>query len=137
MTGPIQSTQTANGFNLDMGFELLDWEPGRTRTRVLITPRQLNSQGIVHGGVYCAFLDFTAGACGVCPDEAETPDTCMTLSLTTNFLASAREGELFGTARRTGGGHKLFYAEALIEDAEGRAIASAMGTFKYGPRTGG
>jgi acyl-coenzyme A thioesterase PaaI-like protein len=61
----------------------------------------------------------------------------MTLSLTTNFLASAREGELFGTARRTGGGHKLFYAEALIEDAEGRAIASAMGTFKYGPRTGG
>lgn len=135
MTEAIPSTQTMHGFNLDMGFDLIEWSPGHARTRVALSPRHLNSQGIVHGGVYCAFLDFTAGLCGVCPEEEETPDTCMTLSLTTNFLASAKGGLLYGTSRRTGGGRKLFYAEARIEDADGRAIATAMGTFKYGRKT--
>ncbi|CUH81117.1 PaaI family thioesterase [Tropicibacter naphthalenivorans] len=127
----LDAQQTATGFNLAQGFEATEWTPGQARGRVTIRPEHLNSQGIVHGGVYCAFLDFASGLCGTCPDETDTPDRCMTLSLTTNFLAPATGGTLTVTAQRTGGGRSIYYAEARITDETGRTLATSLGTFKY------
>lgn len=134
MTDPkpaMAVAQTASGFNPHMGFELVDWTPGYARTRVTIADMHLNSQGIVHGGVYCSLLDFASGVCGVHPDEKGAAETCMTLSLTTNFVAGVAGGTLYCTARKVGGGYSIFFVEATIEDAEGRTLATSMGTFKY------
>jgi acyl-coenzyme A thioesterase PaaI-like protein len=55
----------------------------------------------------------------------------MTLSLTTNFIASVKAGRLYTEGRRTGGGKSVFFAEGEVRDAEDRLIATATGTFKY------
>ena len=124
-------TQTMTGFNRMMDFRLVGWEPDLSKTFTAITPDMLNSQGIVHGGVYCAFLDFTCGMAGVYHAEGEEPRTCMTLSLTTNFVASTGTGALHGTGRRIGGGRSIFYVESEIRDDDNRLLATSLGTFKY------
>lgn len=124
-------TQVMSGFNREMGFRLVDWSAECARTEVAIQPQHLNSQGIVHGGLYCAFLDFNCGIAGNYHDEDEPAKSCITLSLTTNFVSSARGGKLLGIGRKIGGGRKIFYAEAEIRDEAGTPLATAMGTFKY------
>ncbi len=131
MAEPIKNAISSHGFNADMGFELIEWRPGFARAQVRVREGFLNTQGIVQGGIYCSFLDFTSGCCGVFPEAPDTPETCMTLSLSTSFLSPARSGTLYCTARRTGGGRSIFFAEAQVEDEAGTAIASSSGTFKY------
>lgn len=131
MPDPIPNAINTHGFNAEMGFELIEWSPGFARARVAIRPGMLNTQGIVQGGVYCSFLDFTSGCCGVFPETDDTPETCMTLTLATSFLSSARAGILYCSARRTGGGRKIFFAEAMIEDEQGTPVASSSGSFKF------
>ena len=128
---PELPAQLGTGFNAAQGFTLVEWSPGHARTRVRLRPDHMNSQGMVHGGFYCAFMDFSCGILGVHPDDNPPAPSCMTLSLTTNFLAAAKDGTLHCTARRTGGGYTIYYAEAQITDDAGRPLATAIGTFKY------
>lgn len=127
----IAIQQAETGFNQAQGFEVVEWSPGRALTRLSARPDQLNSQGILHGGVYCAFMDFSCGLVALHPDDPLRAPSCMTLSLSTNFLAPAHSGTVYCTARRTGGGHSIFYAEARMQDADGRPLATAIGSFKY------
>lgn len=131
MADAIPNAINTHGFNAEMGFELIEWSPGFARARMAVRPGMLNTQGIVQGGVYCSFLDFTSGCCGVYPETEDGPEICMTLTLATSFIASAREGMLYCSARRTGGGRRIFFAEAMIEDAADTPIASSSGSFKF------
>lgn len=124
-------TQQTKGFNALLGGHLVDWGPDLSRTRLELRPELLNSQDIVHGGVYCAFLDFTCGMSGLYYPEGGTQLFCVTLSLTNNFIGAIRGGTLHGTGRRVGGGRNIFYAEGQIHDDDGNLAATAMGTFKY------
>lgn len=123
--------QQMTGFNHLLGGRLVEWAPDLARTRLELRPELLNSQQIVHGGVYCAFLDFTCGMAGLFSPEGEARKTCVTLSLTTNFVSAVRSGALHGTGRRIGGGRSIFYAQAELHDDNGTLAATAMGTFKY------
>ncbi|MBA84263.1 MAG: phenylacetic acid degradation protein [Rhodobacteraceae bacterium] len=125
------AVQQMSGFNRLLGGHLVDWAPDLARTELTLRPELMNSQGIVHGGVYCSFLDFTCGMAGLYFDEGETRKTCVTLSLTTNFVSAVAEGVLHGSGRRTGGGRSIFYAQAELRDDAGNLAATAMGTFKY------
>lgn len=123
--------QQMTGFNHLLGGRLVEWGPDIARTRLELRDELLNSQQIVHGGVYCAFLDFTCGMAGLYYPEGETRKTCVTLSLTTNFVGAVKGGALHGIGRRIGGGRSIFYAEAELRDDNGNLAATAMGTFKY------
>ena len=56
----------------------------------------------------------------------------LTLSLTTQFLASATLDDqyLVAEARRTGGGRSVFFADGAVRASSGRIIATASGVFK-------
>lgn len=123
--------QQMTGFNHLLGGRLVDWSADLARTELTLRPELMNSQGIVHGGVYCAFLDFTCGMAGLYVPQDAPRKTCVTLSLTTNFVGAMRDGTLYGTGRRIGGGRSIFYAEAQLHDDSGALAATAMGTFKY------
>ena len=45
------------GFGHLVGIEVLDWEPGRARTRLVPGPEQTNVHGFVHGGALFAVAD--------------------------------------------------------------------------------
>lgn len=129
--------QMQKGFNRKLGIELVDWTEAGALGRLTLAPDLLNSNGIAHGGLYCTLLDFACGIAGCYAPPDAPPKACVTLSLTTNFIASASVGTLHVRARRTGGGRKVFFAEAEITDDHGARMATATGTFRYiTPRNG-
>jgi len=47
-------------------------------------------------------------------------------------FVSPATGRLTATGRATGGGRSVCFCEAEIADADGRLVARAMGTLRYG-----
>jgi len=134
----LRPVQVTAGFNHLLGINLLEWGPDGALGRLALRPEHLNSNGIAHGGVYCTLLDFGCGIAGCYAPPGAPKQACVTLSLTTNFLASASGGTLMVQAKRTGGGRKVFFAEAAITDPSGAIMATATGAFRYiTPRNGG
>lgn len=130
--------QVRAGFNYLLGIDLLEWGPEGALGLLALRPEHLNSNGIAHGGIYCTLLDFGCGIAGCYAPPDAPQNACVTLSLTTNFLASASGGMLTVRASRTGGGRKVFFAQASITDTSGAVMATATGAFRYiTPRNGG
>ena len=127
----LATPRVSTGFNRHMGIELTEWSAEGAVGHMLLHPEMLNSNDMVHGGVFMTLRDFGCGIAGCYVPPGTPPRRCVTLSLTTNFLASAREGELTVRARRTGGGKRVFFAEAGVSDAAGRVLATATGAFRY------
>jgi uncharacterized protein (TIGR00369 family) len=113
------------------GYRLADWGPDRAVVAYEVKPEHLNRTGRLHGGVLASLLDTAMGYAGCFVDEPGGYRACVTLSLTTNFIASVRDGPLTAEARRTGGGRSVFFATAEIRDAAGALVASGTGTFRY------
>ena len=120
-----------SAFQEHMGYELLAWEPGRAVLGYTIQPEHMNRTGRLHGGVVATLLDTTMGYSGVHGDGDAGPRSCVTLSLTVNFVGAVSEGRLTIEARRTGGGKTIFFAEGNVRDAAGNLIATATGSFRY------
>lgn len=134
----LKPVQVTAGFNHLLGIDLLEWGPEGAVGQLALRPEHLNSNGIAHGGIYCTLLDFGCGIAGCYTPPDAPKKACVTLSLTTNFLASASGGMLTVRASRTGGGRKVFFAQASITDTSGAVMATATGTFRYiTPRNGG
>jgi uncharacterized protein (TIGR00369 family) len=94
--------------------------------------RHTNSFGVVHGGVVLTLMDVAmAMAARSMPDEAGAQARGMvTIEMKTSFMQPARGRlEAYGTLiHRT---PTMAFCEAQIQDAEGKPIAKASGTFKY------
>ena len=96
-------------------------------TRLPLNADNVNSRGIVHGGVLMSALDFTlsAAARGHAPLEFSV----VTIDLTTHFLNEAKsELEIEGRCVRRG--KSIVFCEGDVRDREGRVAASAKGVFK-------
>lgn len=110
---------------------ILEWREDFVVVACPVSRMIINRQGLVHGGALMTLLDTALGYCGVyCPYPGRRRNA-LTLSMTTQFLASTREGTLRAEARRVGGGRSIFYGEAKVLDAADRALATATGVFKY------
>ncbi|SDE68711.1 uncharacterized domain 1-containing protein [Paracoccus isoporae] len=94
-----------------------------------IGPQHLNRLGLLHGGFVSMLLD---NGCGVALrlDLGDIDADVVTVSLTVNFIAAARQGRVTATGRITGGGRSLKFAEADLRDETGRLIATGSATFK-------
>jgi acyl-CoA thioesterase len=57
LRGRLDAVLRDIGFGRLVGVEVVDWEPGRARTRVVPTAEQTNVHGFVHGGVLFAVAD--------------------------------------------------------------------------------
>ena len=125
-----------SAFQEVMGYELTAWEADRAVLAYTILPDHMNRTGRLHGGVVATLLDTTMGYCGVYAAEPGATRTCVTLTLTVNYVGAASEGRLTVEARRTGGGNTIFFAEGEVRDEAGHLIATATGSFRYITRRG-
>jgi uncharacterized protein (TIGR00369 family) len=121
----------ASGLRTLLGIGLTEWSPDRALVEMEIAPHHLNRSGLLHGGILSTLLDTALGYAGCFMAEPGEVRRTLTLSLTTNFIASVKAGHLRTEGRRTGGGKTIFFAEGEVRDADGRLIATATGTFKY------
>lgn len=129
---PLDKEESSlHGLREVLGMHLVAWEHDRAVVEMVVDERHLNRSGIVHGGVYAALLDTALGFAACYAPESEKTRRALTLSLTTNFIASVRSGLVRTEAWRVGGGKSIYFGEAEVRDADGQLLASGTGTFKY------
>lgn len=122
-------------FNAHIGCRLVDWGHGKARIELDVEPKHLNSQGIGHGGLLLSLLDSACGACGSLEPPPAPRSMSVTLSLSANFVQAMRGNKLIAEGTVTGGGRKIYFADATVRDETGQLIATASGAFKRVDRT--
>ena len=122
-----------SAFAQHLGFELTDWGEGFSRYEMPITEALGNRQGIPHGGVHATLLDAAMGISGCWTGDPDTRVHALTLSLNVQFIGRATGTRLICEGRCTGGGHKTFFAEAVLTDDTGVLVAKGTGVFKRRP----
>ena len=76
------------GFGRLVGVEVLDWEPGRARTRLVPGAEQTNVHGFVHGGALFAVADTAFEV--ACNSYGRV---CVGLDVSVHYAAPAQPGE--------------------------------------------
>lgn len=120
-----------NPFLHSLGATIESWGDGRVTIRLAVQPNHLNRQGALQGGVVAALLDAACGYAGIDPDNPERSNS-VTISLALNFIGSVQGGHVIATGTVTGSGRKIFFSQAQVTAPDGRVLASAQGSFKYG-----
>lgn len=120
-----------NPFLHSLGATIESWGDGQVAIRMALQPSHLNRQGALQGGVVCALLDAACGYAGIDPDSTEQNNS-VTISLAINFIGSIKSGEVLATGSVTGRGRKIYFSRAEVTAPDGRVLASAQGSFKYG-----
>jgi uncharacterized protein (TIGR00369 family) len=122
--------ETLSGFNVTVGYELVEWEEGHAVLELDVEHRHLNRSGVLHGGVIATMLDACLGYAGQYCAEPGRVRLAVTLSLNTQFLGQAREGRVRCVATRTGGGRKIYFCRGDMFNADGDLIATAEGVYR-------
>jgi uncharacterized protein (TIGR00369 family) len=107
--------------------EVVEAEPGQVTVSMDLGDRHVNLQGFVHGGMLTVLADT---ACGLSVRSAMEPGRLhVTVSLDVHFLSPARPGRILGRGKALRIGRSLAYAEASVEDEDGRLLARALSRF--------
>ena len=114
-----------------IGYEITDWGPGYVIIELELGDCHFNRHGSPHGGVLMTLLDAACTRSGTVDPETGEIWRAATVNVTTNFIGIAKGSKLRIEGRKTGGGRRLFFAEAHAYDAEENLIASALGTCRY------
>lgn len=120
-----------NPFLHSLGATIDSWEDDRVVIRMALQPNHLNRQSALHGGVVCALLDVACGYAGIDSANPERSNS-VTISLAINFIGSIKSGEVLAIGTVTGRGRKIYFSQAEVRALDGRVLASAQGSFKYG-----
>jgi len=120
-----------SAFNHALGIRLTDWSDGCCTVELDVTGDHLNRSGVVHGGVLMTLLDVACGYAGTWTEAQDGTRLCVTLDLTTSFVAPALNGRLTTVATVSGGGRKIFFARAEVRDEHGKLLAMGQGSFRY------
>jgi uncharacterized protein (TIGR00369 family) len=117
----------ASTFHTWAGVEVVAAKPGSVTVAMDVDDRHVNLQGLVHGGMLAILADT---ACGLAIRSAIEPGRLhVTTDLDVHFLSPAGPGRLLGHGNAVKVGRSLAFAEASIEDAEGKLLAKAQGRF--------
>jgi uncharacterized protein (TIGR00369 family) len=120
-----------SGFSQLLGYKLAEWRDGESVVALTIGPRHLNRAGALHGGVLTTLIDASGGYAGCYCAVPGHARRCVTVSLTTQFLAQTKAGLLTARAHVRGGGKRLFIASAEVHDDTGALLAIGEGVYRY------
>lgn len=96
-----------------------------------IGPQHLNRIDTLHGGLAAMMLDTAAGFAASKFFGGDPLPQVVTLSLTTDFVASPRAGErVIARGHSDGGGRKIAYTRAELVGEDGRLFARASAVLK-------
>ena len=137
VASPAQ-TETASweqlaGFGVDipfvrhLGFMLTAFASGESEIGYTAEPEHLNSYGVTHGGALMTLLDVSMATAA----RSDSPEQgVVTIEMKTSFMHPA-VGPLVARGTLVHRTASMAFTQSTVFDAQGRACASAMGTFKY------
>jgi uncharacterized protein (TIGR00369 family) len=114
------------------GFELLRFDNGHAQIAVSPREDQMNSWGVVHGGVTMTLLDVAMAHAARSPSDGADPDPrgVVTVEMKTSFVRPGL-GRVIAHGRLLHKTASLAFCEGTLVDADGQLLAHASGTFKY------
>ena len=121
------------GFGVDipfvqhLGFVLTQFVSGQSEITYTAQPEHLNSYGVTHGGALMTLLDVSMATAA----RSDSPEQgVVTIEMKTSFMHPA-VGPLLARGTLVHRTATMAFTQSTIFDAQGRASASAMGTFKF------
>ena len=100
---------------------------GEARVELTASERLHNTNGTVHGGVFCDLADVAMG-CALATVAAEG-ETFMTLQLQMNYYLPVSTGRLSAHARVIRRGRTSAHMECDLHDADDRLVARATSVY--------
>jgi uncharacterized protein (TIGR00369 family) len=118
-----EQVTSMQGFNATLGIRLLKVEAGEVRAELPVGAHHHQPWGIVHGGVYCAFIETV---CSVGAQVTLTPGSGFVVGVDnhTSFLKATRSGTLRALARPLAVGGRTQLWEANVENEQGELVAT-------------
>jgi uncharacterized protein (TIGR00369 family) len=104
-------------FISDVGIELLDCGPGWCETGLVIAPRHLQQNGVIHAGVQTTLADHTAG--GAALTLMHHGEHVLTAEFKLNLLRAGQGGSLWCRAHVLKPGRRLSFVEAEVYAIDG------------------
>jgi uncharacterized protein (TIGR00369 family) len=127
MLEELSARLAASSFHTWAGMEVVEAAAGEVAVAMRVEERHMNLQGFVHGGMLAILADT---ACGLSIRSAMEPGRLhVTADLDIHFLAPAKPGRILGRGKAVKVGRSLAFAEASIEDDDGRLLARAQSRF--------
>jgi uncharacterized protein (TIGR00369 family) len=120
-----------SGFRDMMGYRNSVWHDGYAEIVLELGPRHMNRLDIVHGGTYMAILDAALGHCITWCSRPDHVRLCVTIGLTTSFLAAVKGGTITAIGQLEGVHDRVATARGKIIDADGNLLSTAQGSFRY------
>jgi uncharacterized protein (TIGR00369 family) len=126
----------AVGFGVDipfvtlLGFELTEFDGGKSTIVFAPKPEHLNSFHVTHGGALMTLLDVSMATAA----RSESPEMgVVTIEMKTSFMqpATSLHGALVAKGELMHRTATMAFTQATVLDARGRACAHSTGTFKY------
>ena len=123
----LRAAVARSSFHTWAGIEVVEARSGSVTVSMTVTDQHVNLQGLVHGGMLAILADT---ACGLSIRSAIEPGRLhVTSDLDIHFLAPARPGALVGRGRAVKIGRSLAFAEASVEDRDGKLLARAQSRY--------
>ncbi|WP_421783735.1 PaaI family thioesterase [Kiloniella litopenaei] len=123
--------ESLSNFGQHMGYRLVEWTEGSASIALTITECHLNSAGIMHGGVLATLIDTACGYTLIHNPDPKKRNRAVTLSLNTQFAASAKTGdELIATGLLKGGGKHIKFLSCDVKNQHGQLIGHGEAVMK-------
>ena len=119
-------------FAAGTGVRLERIEPDHATLALPWSERLATIADIVHGGAIATLADCAVMAAAWSAVEADGSLRGVTVSLTMNYLDTARAEDLVAHGRVVRRGRSLCTCEVDVEGADGRLVAKGLATYKVG-----
>ena len=123
----IRKRFASSEFQAFVGATLEHVEADRVDVSMDVEPRHLNLSGTLHGGMIATLADTATGL--AYRSGLGDGESAVTSSLSVAFLRPGGLGPVTARGRVVKRGSRFGYAEADVEDADGRLLARATATF--------
>jgi uncharacterized protein (TIGR00369 family) len=120
---------TLDGVSRFLGFRY----DGPGVVRLDLREELLNPGGMLSGAVTYALVDYAMGS--AVWDTLAADEGIATLSISINYLQTAREGEVTGRAQVDRRNRTAATLRATVEAHDGRLLATAIGSYSIFPRS--
>ena len=113
---------------LGIGFDA--WDHDEVVLRVPFREDLTNDGTHYHGGVVAAALDTAGAGAAWSAHDFTRGDRASTISMSVQYVGSARRSDLVCTARTVKRGRELIFTEITARDDDGRVVAHAVQTYR-------
>ena len=109
----------------------LRWETPQ-RVRLQIRPEHINPAGLLAGPIAYAMVDYSMGS--TLWQERAEGEAVATIGISINYVQTAREGEVVCETQLDRRNDQVAVLRSEVRHADGRLLASAIGSFAIFPR---